>query len=190
MTEDKRTSGAEIIYNPGEERSKKIGKFVSNFNLFLDEKVSRIKLLELPFVGDIQKLIVANFIDGVPAPFEYSHMDQDLLSVIAKYRMSYTEPVILDDSFILEDYDDIPDRLRSFVGTTIATKTESYALVSMPGDKATVSRIRFFALGADDKPLYEYWLAERTSEEEPLPNDGSRKGQALKIPTPQYSLTR
>lgn len=190
MTERKKASGTEFLYDPNEEKSKKIAKFVGNFNLFLDEEVSRLKLLELPFVGDIQKLIVANFKENEAAPFEYGHMEQDLLAVIARYRMSYTEPVISDDSFILDDHGDIPDRLKSFVGTTVVTKTENYALVSLPGEKATVSRIRFFAFGANDKPLYEYWLAERTSEEEPLPDDGSRKGSALKIPTPEYSLTR
>lgn len=191
MTEDKRNNpGSEVLHDKTQERNKAIHGFARNFGLFLEEKEHRIVLAEFPFIRDLQKLLVMNFKDDIPVPFEYNNMDLELIAIFDRYRKSDTQTMVLNNSFILEDYDDMPERLKGFVGKNVSTVSEIYELVSMPDESARISRTRYFVTGEDDKPVYEFWMAERTSENQPLPDSGTKKSSALKIPTPEYSLTR
>ncbi len=185
MDERGKNPPSEVIYNPLQERQKKITEFRQNFGLFLDEKSSNITLVNIPFVKDIQKLIVANFINGVPAPFEYNGLDKELLEVIERYKKSYTPATLLIDTFKLEEFIDMPESLRPFVGSEIKAVSEIHELVSMPKQGASVSEVRYFSSEYEDLPIHELWQAQRYNLDYDTPQDHSKTGFGLLIPTPQ-----
>lgn len=183
MTEDKRfIPGSEIVYNHAKEREKAVHVFANNFGQFLEEKANRVNLLDLSFVSGIEKLVVMNFIGDTPAPYTYDKMNEQLLAIFDRYRKADSQAITLNESFILEIFDDMPERLKGFVGQSVSAVSEIYELVSMPGEKASVSRVRYFTADGNGNPVYEYWIAERTQQEESEPDGTTKKGTALRIP--------